>query len=64
MSANPNDRRMHYFAMLTRDEQAEAIYRLSRSGMSDHAIASATQLSVEMIRAILGEQRSVSDASK
>jgi hypothetical protein len=56
MSANPDDRRMHYFAMLTRDEQAQAIHRLSGSGMSDHAIAGATQLSVEMIRAILGEQ--------
>jgi ABC-type phosphate/phosphonate transport system ATPase subunit len=49
------DKRMHYFAMLTRDEQADAIHRLSRSGMSDHAIASATQLSVEMVRKILGE---------
>jgi hypothetical protein len=56
MSANPNDRRMYFFAMLTRDEQAEAIHRLSRSGASDHGIASATQLSVEMIRKILGEQ--------
>jgi hypothetical protein len=56
MSANPDDRRMHYFAMLSREEQARAIHRLSQSGMSDHGIASATMLSTEMIRKILGER--------
>jgi ABC-type phosphate/phosphonate transport system ATPase subunit len=51
------EREMRYFAMLSREEQAQAIHRLSRSGMSDYGIASATQLSVEMIRSILGELR-------
>jgi len=40
-------RELHYFEMLTRSERAEAIHRLSRSGMSDHTIASATALSME-----------------
>ena len=55
MSANPNDRRMHYFEMLTREEQAQAIARLAASGVSDYGIASATGLAVEMVRKILGE---------
>lgn len=63
MSANPDDRRMHYFAMLTHDEQASAIHRLSRSGMSDHGISAATQLSVEMIRKILGERTAESQTA-
>jgi hypothetical protein len=46
---------MFYFTLLTRTEQREAIHRLSTSGMSDHTIASATALSVEMVRKILGE---------
>lgn len=48
--------RMDYFLLLTRVEQAAAIRRLSGSGFSDHAIAAATQLSVEMVRTILGER--------
>lgn len=44
--------RMHYFALLSPDEQAAAIRRLSLSGMSDHGIASATALSVEAVRRI------------
>jgi hypothetical protein len=47
---------MLYFTLLSRAEQREAIHRLSRSGMSDHTIASATALSVEMVRKILGER--------
>jgi hypothetical protein len=63
MSANPEDRRMHYFVMLTRDEQVDAIHRLSRSGMTDHGIASATQLSVEMVRKILGETKALAGST-
>jgi 2-iminoacetate synthase ThiH len=50
-------REMHYFAMLSREEQREAIRRLANSGMSDYTIAAATKLSVEMVRIILGEQK-------
>jgi hypothetical protein len=46
--------RMHYFAMLSPEEQQAAIHRLAASGMSHHVIAAATQLSVEMIRIVLG----------
>jgi hypothetical protein len=53
------DRRMHYFSMLNRDEQAKAIARLASSGMNDYGIASATGISVEMVRKILGEQKAL-----
>jgi hypothetical protein len=54
-SAAKQSREMFYFAMLSRDEQHAAIHRLAESGMSDYGIAAATRLSVEMVRAILGE---------
>lgn len=50
------DKRMSYFALLSHDEQRAAIQRMAASGMSDHTIAAATMLSVEMIRAILGDR--------
>jgi hypothetical protein len=53
-----DDNRMNHFLLLTPEEQASAICRLSRSGMSDHGISSATRLSVEMVRKIIGEARS------
>lgn len=46
--------RLHYFAMLSSEEQRAAIHRLAASGMSHHVIAAATKLSVEMIRIVLG----------
>jgi hypothetical protein len=52
----PGAGKMAYFLMLTRDEQAAAIRRLSSSGMSDYGIASATGLAVEHVRAILGDR--------
>lgn len=48
--------RMHYFQLLSHDDQRAAIHKLANSGMSDYTIAAATKLSVEMIRAILGER--------
>jgi DNA-binding CsgD family transcriptional regulator len=48
--------RMHYFQLLSHDEQRAAIHRLANSGMSDYTIAAATGLSVEMVRVILGER--------
>jgi len=47
---------MWYFALLSQPEQVQAIRKLSRSGMSDHGISAATQLSVEQVRRILAEQ--------
>jgi hypothetical protein len=46
-----------YFALLSRDEQVDAIHRLSRAGMTDHGIAAVTMLSVEQIRSILGQRQ-------
>jgi len=48
--------KMHYFVMLSHDEQRAAIRRLASSGMSVDTIAAATMLSIEQIRAILGER--------
>jgi len=60
MSA-PADRELHYFLLLSHAEQRVSIQRLEASGFSDYAIAGATRLSVEMIRAILGERPRVGE---
>lgn len=44
-----------HFTTLTRDQQSMAIRRLAASGQSEHTIARATGLSVEMINRILAE---------
>jgi hypothetical protein len=44
---------MQHFHTLHRDAQEAAIRRLAAAGYSEHAIASATQLSVEQIRRVL-----------
>lgn len=49
--------RLRHFAALDREQQAQAIQRLAATGYGDNTIASATGLSVEMIRRILGESR-------
>lgn len=46
-------RRMQYFEMLPEEDKRAAVQRLAKSGMSDHTIAAATGLSVEMIRTII-----------
>lgn len=49
------DLRVHHtFALLPLDQQIGAIQRLAATGAGDHAIASATGLSVEMVRRLLG----------
>jgi uncharacterized protein YoaH (UPF0181 family) len=48
-----NQSRLNYFLMLTEEERKRAIHRLAASGMNEHGIATATQCSVEQIRAIL-----------
>jgi hypothetical protein len=47
---------MVHFHTLTRAEQALAIRHLAASGMPEYTIATATELSVEMIRRVLGER--------
>ena len=49
--------RMTAFHALDRQQQREAITRLAVLGMSEHTIASATHLSVEMVRLLLGSSR-------
>lgn len=48
--------RMTHFHALDRAQQADAIRRLAATGLTEHDIARATQLSTEMIRRVLGEQ--------
>lgn len=52
---NPDTDRMRHFHTLDRQQQAQAIGRLAATGMSEHGIAQATGLSVEMVRQVLGE---------
>lgn len=46
-----SSRELHYFLLLTRDQQVQAIRRLRAMGMSDHTISTATRLSVEQVKA-------------
>lgn len=46
---------MHYFHVMTPDQQREAVQRLIASGMAENTIAAATALSVEMVRRLLSE---------
>lgn len=48
-------RELMNFLLLDHSQQVEAIWRLHSTGWSDHTIAAATRLSVEMIRRILAE---------
>ena len=45
-----------HFVVLTRDEKIQAIYRMAVTGYADYSIATATRLSVEMVRHILGKR--------
>lgn len=47
--------RMRHFHALGQRQQAEAIRRLAATGMTEHGIARATALSVEMIRRVMAE---------
>lgn len=46
-----------HFDALSRVEKIQAICRLADFGHSDYSIATATKLSVEMIRKILAERK-------
>jgi DNA invertase Pin-like site-specific DNA recombinase len=50
------ERELKYFLLLEPEQQRQAIQRLAATGMSDSTIASATSLSVEMVRRILGDK--------
>ena len=54
-------RELRHFLLLDRDRQREAIQRLAAAGLSVNTIAAATALSVEQIRAILGEARATAE---
>jgi DNA invertase Pin-like site-specific DNA recombinase len=45
-----------HFANLTRDQQADVIRRMANEGHSETTIATATGLSVELIRRVIGER--------
>lgn len=47
--------RLLHFHALAPTQQAEAVRRLAATGYSDHGIASATRLSVEFVRRLLGD---------
>lgn len=48
------EREMRHFLLLDRNQQAQAIRRLVASGMSEHTVSTATGLSVEQVRRVLG----------
>ena len=45
-----------HFDALSRDEEIQAICRMADTGYSDYSIATATKLSVEMVRQILAKR--------
>lgn len=50
------ERELCQFLLLDHEQQRQAMQRLAASGLSDYGIAAATSLSVEMVRAVLGER--------
>jgi DNA-binding NarL/FixJ family response regulator len=56
LSGTHDSKRMEQFHTLSREQQAQAIRQLASSGMTDHGIAAACRLSVEMVRAILSQR--------
>jgi hypothetical protein len=54
---NPSgaEARMRHFHALDREQQAQAIRRLSSVGLGEHSIAQATGLSIEQVAQVLNE---------
>ncbi len=50
------ERELRHFMLLDENERRRAIHRLADSGFSDYAIASASALSVEMVRKVLADR--------
>ena len=48
---------MHYFRLLTPQEQAAAIRPMAAEGMSHSTISAAPRLSVEFVRQIVGDPK-------
>jgi hypothetical protein len=55
--------RMAHFHQLTRQEQARAIRHLAAEGWSEYGISHATELAIEQIRRVLGDQPAGSHAN-
>ena len=58
---NINEAARQHFDALSRDERIQAIWRMANTGHSDYSIASATELSVEMVRQILVKRKAMRD---
>jgi hypothetical protein len=54
--AAPIPRELQHFLLLDPDQRAEAMRRMAAQGWSDYGIASATRLSVQMVRQLLAER--------
>ena len=52
-------REVQHFLLLDRDQQRGAILRLAAAGYTDYGIASATRLSVEFVRTVIGDRKAV-----
>jgi hypothetical protein len=48
---------MHYFPLLTPDEQRDRAHRMAAARIDERTISSLTGYSVEQIRRVLGEVR-------
>jgi len=53
---SPDKAARRHFNALSRDQKMQAIFRMADVGNSDYLIATATKLSVEMIRQILAKR--------
>jgi hypothetical protein len=49
-------RELVHFCLLDREQQTKAIQRMAAQGWSDYTIATATRLSVEMVRRVIGQR--------
>jgi hypothetical protein len=52
----PQPRELLHFLLLNQAEQFDAIRKMAKAGWSDYGIATATRLSVEQVRVIIGER--------
>ena len=59
MSGPKRNAARQHFDALSRDEKTQAICRMADTGYSDYSIATATRLSVEMIRQVLAARSAI-----
>ncbi len=55
-SIHPDHARNRHFDELTREQREDAIKRMAAEGWTDHGIAAATRLSIEMVRQVLARR--------